>query len=237
MDVRIKTARLKDASEENDLKDNEFIVYPATFIKEPDSYGDVINEHAFDETVEKWNAGQDKMPILFAHDPYDVKNFIGAADTMSIDAHGWKVKGHFFETETAQQVRELLKERVITKLSFAFRVLDEGTIELDDGVKANELRKLDVSEASFVLNPANPDTSIVAMKNSAPIKPALDWFLQTLADGGEALKDFLTHSSEEPDSRTSVNAKSEEPKTAKDEERKQLEALSLQYEITSRERF
>ena len=54
----------------------------------------------------------------------------------------------------------------MSALSFAFDVLEEGAVELEDGTKANELRKLNVHEFSFLPKgfAANPDTSVVAIK-------------------------------------------------------------------------
>jgi hypothetical protein len=50
-------------------------------------------------------------------------------------------------------------------LSFAYDVIDEAGVELDGGMKANELRELKVYEFSFVPVGANQDTSVVAVKS------------------------------------------------------------------------
>ena len=52
----------------------------------------------------------------------------------------------------------------LAKFSFAYDVLDQEEVELEDGRKANELRKLNIHEVSLVLYPANPDTSVVSVK-------------------------------------------------------------------------
>ena len=49
-------------------------------------------------------------------------------------------------------------------MSFAFDVKEEAPIELDDGTKANELRKLDLFEVSVVLVPANQHAEIIEAK-------------------------------------------------------------------------
>ena len=51
-------------------------------------------------------------------------------------------------------------------MSFAYDVLDEAKVTLDDGTKANELRKLNLFEVSVVPVGANRDTEILAVKTA-----------------------------------------------------------------------
>jgi len=96
---------------------------------------------------------------------------------MGEDDHGWWVKGAFdLESPKGPQVYRLVKGRRLNQLSFAYDTLDEGSITLDGGRKANELRKLDVFEFSFVPVGANQDTSIVAVKSA----------IEALTDGVKA---------------------------------------------------
>ena len=84
---------------------------------------------------------------------------------MGEDDHGWWVKGEFdLESPKGPQVYRLVKGGRLNQLSFAFDVLEEGMVELDDGEAANELRRLKVYEFSFVPIGANQDTSVVAVK-------------------------------------------------------------------------
>src|SRR5690606_7198016 len=52
---------------------------------------------------------------------------------------------------------------------FAYDVLDEAPVELENGVKANELRALKLYEVSLVPIGANQDTEILAVKASAQV--------------------------------------------------------------------
>lgn len=153
------------AGPDDDLEEGEFIVYPSTFTREPDSYGDVIAKGAFADTIKEWQESGNTLPGLYGHRMDDPDYFVAGATEMSEDDHGWRVKGKFdLESPKGNQVYRLVKGRRLNQLSFAFDVLDEGSIELDDGSKANELRKLKAYEFSFVPIGANQDTSVVAVK-------------------------------------------------------------------------
>ncbi len=155
------------AGPEDGLKDGEFLVYPSTFIREPDSYGDVVAKGAFVDTIAKWKGSGNTLPGLYGHRMDDPDYFVAGALDMGEDDHGWWVKGEFdLESPKGPQVYRLVKGRRLNQLSFAYDTLDEGSITLDDGRKANELRKLDVFEFSFTPIGANQDTSVVAVKSA-----------------------------------------------------------------------
>lgn len=165
------------AGPDDGLADGEFLVYPSTFIREPDSYGDVVAKGAFLETIEKWKASGNTLPGLYGHRMDDPDFFVAGALDMGEDDHGWWVKGLFdLESPKGPQVYRLVKGRRLNQLSFAYDVLDEASVQLDGGRKANELRKLDVFEFSFVPVGANQDTSVVAVKSA----------IDALADGVKA---------------------------------------------------
>lgn len=139
--------------------------YASTWIKKPDSYGDVVREGAFSRTLEeRWNGGKG-IPLLWAHQMYNLKSFIGTAEAEE-DEKGLHFLAQFDGTEEAQRVRELYKDGRLSKFSFAFDVRENGMITLEDGVKANELRDLELFEISCVCVPANDDAGVVAVKSS-----------------------------------------------------------------------
>jgi hypothetical protein len=55
------------AGPEDGLKEGEFIVYPSTFTKTPDSYGDVVAPGAFLKTIDTWKNSGNTLPGLFGH--------------------------------------------------------------------------------------------------------------------------------------------------------------------------
>lgn len=167
--METKTAKIEvKAGPDDGLAEGEFIVYPSTFTKTPDSYGDIVAPGAFADTIKEWNDSGNTLPALFGHRLDDPDFYVGGATEMTEDEHGWRVKGFFDLTSPkGPQVYNLVKGRRLNQLSFAYDTLDEGAVELADGTKANELRKLKVYEFSFVPVGANQDTSVVAVKANA----------------------------------------------------------------------
>lgn len=162
--MRVKNVNVSfKTGPEDGLEDGQFMVYPSTFIRQRDAYGDVIAKGAFLDSIKAWEESGDVMPAMYRHDPDQI---VGGALEMGEDDHGWWVKGFFDDDPAAQRVYNLVKTRRLTSLSFAFDVLDEGSVELADGRKANELRKLNVHEFSFLPKgyAANSDTSVVSVK-------------------------------------------------------------------------
>ena len=141
------------------------VAYAATFDREPDSYGDVIAPGAFKNTLEEWKASGNVIPLLFGHRTDDPAMNIGGVDSIEEDERGLRIEATFDkDSETAQYVRRLVIEKRLSKLSFAYDVLDEGTITLDDGRKANELREIKLFEVSLVPIPANGHAEVVEAK-------------------------------------------------------------------------
>lgn len=141
--------------------------YASTFIRRPDSWGDVVKQGAFTKTLaERWNGGKG-IPFLWAHKMDDLKAFIGTAEAEE-DEKGLRFVATFDDTEEAQKVRQLYKDGRLRKFSFAYDVKEEGLVTLEDGTKANELRELDLFEISAVTVPANDDASVVDVKSAEP---------------------------------------------------------------------
>lgn len=153
------------AGPEDGLEEGQFLVYPSTFIKEPDSYGDIVAKGAFLDTIKEWKDSGNTLPGLYGHRMDDPDYFVAGAVDMGEDEHGWWVKGEFdLDSPKGPQVYRLVKGRRLNQLSFAFDTLDEKSVTLEDGRKANELQRLKVYEFSFVPIGANQDTSVVAVK-------------------------------------------------------------------------
>ena len=69
------------------------------------------------------------------------------------------------ENEKAQYVRKLVQEGRVYQFSFAFEIRDQATVELENGVKANELRDLELFEVSLVQIPANQHATVEEVKS------------------------------------------------------------------------
>lgn len=157
--MRFKDFAIKEAAEDG----GGFTGYAATFDREPDSYGDVIAPGAFTESLRKWAEAGKPVPLLYGHNMEDPDYNIGFAD-LSEDETGLLTEGHFDSSPKAQRVRQLVREGRLYKMSFAYEVLDEAPVELEDGTKANELRQLEIYEVSVVLVPANRHAEILEAK-------------------------------------------------------------------------
>lgn len=167
--MRVKEVPVQfKAGPEDGLEEGEFLVYPSTFTRTPDSYGDVVAKGAFLDDIEAWKASGNVLPGLYGHRMDDPDYFVAGASDMGEDDHGWWVRGKFdLDSPKGPQVYRLVKGRRLNQLSFAYDVEDEAQVEVESGVKANELRKLKVYEFSFVPIGANQDTSVVAVKSAS----------------------------------------------------------------------
>jgi len=165
--MKVKSVPVKfKAGPDDGLAEGEFLVYPSTFTRQPDSYGDVVKAGAFTADIAARKEAGTVLPGLYGHRMDDPDFFIASAMDEGEDEHGWWVKGAFdMDSPKAAQVYRLVKGRRLNQLSFAYDVEDEGQVELGDGMKANELRQLKVHEFSFVPVGANQDTSVVAVKD------------------------------------------------------------------------
>ena len=140
--------------------------YASTFDREPDSYGDVVAPGAFSKSLERWRERDAYIPFLYGHRTDDPAYNIGRVTSAEEDERGLRFTAELdADSEKAQYVRKLFKEGRIFQFSFAFSVLDQMQIELEDGRKANELRELDIYEISAVQIPANQHAEVVEVKD------------------------------------------------------------------------
>lgn len=143
--------------------------YASTFDRDPDAYGDVVAPGAFADSLARWKSLNEQgkyIPLLWGHDTEDPKSNIGRVIEAVEDERGLLITAEFDENnEKAQYVRKLVKEGRVYQFSFAFEVKDYGTVELENGVKANELRELELFEVSLVQIPANQHATVEEIKS------------------------------------------------------------------------
>ena len=192
--------------------------YASTWTREPDSYGDVVAKGAFAEHIAQIKEEGRVLPFLFNHNSSDLKSYIGTVVDLEEDDHGLKFTAVFDDTEEGQRARSLAADGRLCKFSFAYDVLDAGEVELEDGRKANELRKLNIHEVSLVLYPANPDTSVVSVKAGRRNRKSDEEIIkQIISLANQLLTDEVDDIEGEP---KESEAKSEERDTANDEEQR-----------------
>ena len=141
--------------------------YFSTYDRIPDSYGDVIAPGAFTDTIKARKESGHPFPLCWNH---DLDQIIGAVDPDNIKdtEKGPHMVASFFSSPLAQEKREIVKSGVVYQFSFAYDVLDAGPVTLEDGTKANELRKLDLFEVSIVPIPANQNAVMTEVKSEEP---------------------------------------------------------------------
>lgn len=146
--------------------------YASTFDRVPDSYGDIVARGAFAETLEEWKKSGKYIPLLFGHRTDDPMMNLGKVVSAVEDEKGLLITAEFdMENENAVKARRDVLAGTLGKMSFAYEVLDWAHVELDDGTKANELRKLKLYEVSLVPIPAN-QFAVVTDCKSAEIENA-----------------------------------------------------------------
>ena len=140
--------------------------YASTFDREPDSYGDVVAKGAFEDSLARWRESGKPIPLLYGHSTDDPEYNIGKVVDAYEDERGLFVRAEFdADNPKAQYVRKLVKEGRLYQFSFAYQVLDAGTVELEGGLEAYELRKLDIFEVSLVQIPANQHAEVTEVKS------------------------------------------------------------------------
>ena len=143
--------------------------YASPFDREPDSYGDVVAPGAFADTLARWAESGKPIPLLYGHSTEDPEYNIGKVVEAHEDERGLFVRAEFdADNPKAQYVRRLVQQGRLYQFSFAYQVLDAGTVELEDGGEAYELRKLDLFEVSLVQVPANQHAEVTEIKSGAP---------------------------------------------------------------------
>lgn len=143
--------------------------YASTFDREPDSYGDIIAPGAFTDSLARWRESGKPIPLLYGHSTEDPEYNIGKVVEAYEDERGLFVRAEFdADNPKAQYVRKLVMEGRLYQFSFAYQVLDAGTVELESGIEAYELRKLDLFEVSLVQIPANQHAEVTEVKEGMP---------------------------------------------------------------------
>ena len=135
--------------------------YFSTYDRIPDSYGDVIAPGAFTDTIKAREESGHPFPLCWNH---DLNMIIGKVDSIEDDEKGPLMTASFFDTALAQEKREIVKSGVVYQFSFAYEVLESAPVTLEDGTKANELRKLNLYEISIVPIPANQNAVMTDVK-------------------------------------------------------------------------
>ena len=161
MEHKYKEFAVKSAAEDTGTISGYF----STYDRKVDSSGDIVAPGAFTETIKEREASGHPFPLCWNH---DLNQIIGKVDSIEDTEKGPLMTASFFDTPLAQEKRAIVKSGVVYQFSFAYDVLEAGPVELEDGTKANELRKLDLFEVSIVPIPANQNAVMTEVKSEEP---------------------------------------------------------------------
>jgi uncharacterized protein len=167
-----------------------------------DLVGDRMIKGAFAKSLNAIKDAGRSIPFVWSHQWSDPNAYIGKVLDAEETDDGLLVRASLFDTQTAQHIKTLLKEGVVTEFSFAYDVIKQSPGK--DGV--NELTEVHILEAGPTLKGANPATQLVnvrsalsaqvdakagrvlSTKNESRIRDAvvlLDEVLGSLGDNGE----------------------------------------------------
>jgi len=186
-----------DVKSYGDEGGGSIVAYASTFDLDPDSYGDIVRKGAFAKSLKRWEETGKPIPLLYGHRTDDPKYNIGAVRKAEEDERGLRVEAFFdAENDTAQEVRNLVKQGRLYQLSFAYDIKDSAIVNLPDGRKAHELRELDIFEVSLVQIPANQHAEVVEVKATDDASPLV---VQVWGSNGELVGEFqLNTTSSQP---------------------------------------
>jgi len=161
MEHKYKEFALRKSADDTEKDAGTISGFFSTYDRIPDSYGDIIAPGAFTETVKAREESGHPFPLCWNH---DLNQIIGKVDSIEDTEKGPLMTASFFNTQLAQEKREIVKSGVVYQFSFAYDVRDAEEVTLEDGTKANELRELDLFEVSIVPIPANQNAVMTEVK-------------------------------------------------------------------------
>lgn len=135
--------------------------YGSTFGGEPDSYGDIIEKGAFDETIRVHKAAGTMPAMLWGHNSGDVP--IGDWVDMAEDDKGLWLKGRIdLADPVGERVYRAVKSKRVRGLSIGYDVAKSR----DEKRGIRILEKLNLWEVSAVNFPANINAGFTAVKQN-----------------------------------------------------------------------
>jgi HK97 family phage prohead protease len=175
-----------------------------------DSDGERVLPGAFTNSLAKWKAKGDPIPVIWSHDWSDPRSIIGKAIDARETDEGLLVKAQLRLNSPgsyAAEVYDLLKQRLVTQFSFAYDVVESShTDEKTDsgwGGHVVDLKELDLFEVGPCLVGVNTDTQLLDVKgakqgrtisaaNEAILRAAMQGIGRVLQSiGGDAVSDDL----------------------------------------------
>lgn len=164
--LAIQLAEVKFAAGDSDMT---FSGYGAVF-GNVDSYGDVIAQGAFTDTLARAKSSNDWPSMLSQHG-----SFLGGGDNVPVgvwtdmreDSKGLIVEGKLAPTPRGQELYTLMKmtpRPAINGLSIGYTA-KEWSVRSRPDEPRRTLKKVDLMEVSIVTMPANPKSRVTQVKS------------------------------------------------------------------------
>ncbi len=152
--------------EKKDISDDGiFKGYGSTFGGKPDSYGDIINEGAFSDSLKKGGRNGFGVAMLYQHQS---DKPIGVWTVLQEDKKGLYVEGKLaMEVQQAREAHALMKLGALRGLSIGYDfkgIPSDEAVSFDDKKKLRYIKKLNLWEISPVTFPANTSARITGIK-------------------------------------------------------------------------
>ena len=140
-----------------------FSGYASMFGGEPDTYGDIVMQGAYVDTLEKGGRNGTGIAMLWQH---DITKPIGVWKKIEENKKGLQVEGQLaLSTQAGKEAYELMKIGAIKGLSIGYQVNKDG-YEIDDRRKIRKLKTIELWEISPVTFPASVRSQITGVKEA-----------------------------------------------------------------------
>jgi HK97 family phage prohead protease len=131
-----------------------------------DEGGDRVEQGAFDRSLARYKARNQRPKMLWMHDPNKV---IGVWDDLYQDDKGLFVKGRLLkETQLGRETHVLMRAGAIDSLSIGYRTIADGYEGANSEVRV--LKELDLYEVSIVSFPMNTEARVTDVKRLDSIR-------------------------------------------------------------------
>ena len=160
------------AGKADGLEEGQFEAF-VSVMGNKDSYGDVVELGAFDDTLTEWATSGCPIPVIWSHGYYDVYNHIGwllDAEQRTIKSKtGLWVFGQLDESSDpedaqARKAAKLLRGKRVTQFSFSYDVIEGGYEKSEEHGDYYSLRKLKLYEVGPTLIGVNQETELLDAK-------------------------------------------------------------------------
>lgn len=166
--MKVKDFAIRIKQDERDgLAEGEFVGYASIF-GNIDSYGEVVANGAFANSLTEWAESGSVLPVLWGHNLSDPDYNVGGVISAEEDDRGLKIHARLdLDSPKGAQVYRLLKGGRVGQMSFAFDVVQKHEVAASGDQPSHvSLDQLKLYEVSIVPIGANQETEILAVKSA-----------------------------------------------------------------------